>query len=154
MYDIKPVTSTKSTVCGPVSLKMLLAFYGHEADLDALITECGVGVAGCSAADVLRVGRAHGLADMATYREDAEALYRQDRPAILWWHYNHFVVYCGLDANGEPIIANPIRGRYAIDRGTFESLYSGIALINGQPSDIMPEDYFGEIEPESDYWNE
>ena len=154
MYDITPVTTAHHTACGPACLKMLLAYYGHDAELDDLIRECGMSVNGCSAKDVLRVGRAHGLADMAAYREDADALLRQDRPAIIHWRYNHFVVYCGLNDKGEPVISNPGRGQYPIDVGTFATLYTGVALVNGHPVDLLPEDYFGENEPEPNYFDE
>lgn len=132
MYDVIPVMSTKSTVCGPVSLKMLLAYYGVDVELDTLIEECGVKVDGCAASDLLRVGRAHGL-DMIAFKMDAEELLRQDRPAIIWWKFQHFMVFCGLNDAGDPVLCNPQRGRYPIDRGTFKALYSEIALFNGEP---------------------
>ena len=134
MYDITPVTSQKSVVCGPCCLKMLLAYYGTEVDLDTLITECGVTVAGCSAKDLLRVGRAHGL-DMAAFSESADDALTADRPGIVWWKYSHFVVCCGLDDEGKAVVCDPIRGRYRVTQGTFKSFYSGVALYNGQPED-------------------
>lgn len=136
MYDITPVTSDRATVCGPASLKMLLAYYGHDAELDTLITECGVSVDGCSAKDLIRVGKAHGLDNLAAYQEDAADVLAQDRPAILWWRYHHFVVYAGRNEAGEPVICNPSRGRYPIDAGTFKTLFSGVALCAGTPRDL------------------
>ena len=153
MFDVKFVSQPRMTCCGPASLKMLLGYYGHDAPIDTLIAECGVSVDGCTAADLLRVGRAHGLEAMAAYRMDASALLRQDRPAIIHWRYNHFVVFCGLDDKGEPVIANPGRGCFAIDAETFRTLYAGIALANGAPADLPPEDYFGEHTPEPDYFD-
>ena len=142
MFDVKLTTTRHATACGPACLKMLLAYYGIEAELDALIEECGVTVNGCTAGDLIRVGRAHGLAEMSSWQEGLEDVFRQDRPAIIWWQYNHFIVYCGLNDAGEPVIANPMRGRYAIDRGTFAALCSGfkpgtcVALSNGKPLDM------------------
>lgn len=142
MFDVKLVTTRHTTACGPACLKMLLGYYGIEAELDTLIEECGVTVNGCTAGDLIRVGRAHGLAEMSSWQEGLEDVFRQDRPAIIWWQYNHFIVYCGLNDAGEPVIANPMRGRYAIDRGTFAALCSGfqpgtcVALCNGKPLDI------------------
>lgn len=155
MYDIELVTTDKATVCGAASLKMLLKYYGHDVDLDTLIEACGVGVGGCTAKDLLRVGRAYGLGnDFAAWQEDAADVLRQDRPAILWWRYNHFVVYAGNNAEGEPVICNPSRGKYPIDAGTFKTLFSGVALCVGRPMDTMADDYFGENEPEPDYFDE
>ena len=149
MYDVKPVTTAHSTACGPACLAMLLRYYGQNVAIDALIQECGVGVVGCTATDLLRVGRAHGL-NLAAYRMEAEALMRQDRPAIIWWRYTHFVVFCGMDAKGEPVICNPSSGRFPVSADVFTRFFSGIALCHGRPADLMPEDYFGEHEPEPD----
>lgn len=142
MFDVELTTTRHATACGPACLKMLLAYYGIEAELDALIEECGATVNGCTARDVVRVGRAHGLEEMSSWKEDPEDVFYQDRPGIIWWHYDHFVVFCGLNDAGEPVIANPMRGRFAIDRGSFRALCSGIepgtcvALCNGKPLDI------------------
>lgn len=157
MYDVKPVTTTHQTACGPACLKMLMRYYGQDIDLDALISECGVGVAGCTAADLIRVGRAHGLNALAAYKiTTTESLLKQDRPAILWWQYTHFVVFCGLNDNGEPVICNPNSGRFPISVETLARKFAdGIAICNGRPEDLIEtEDYFGENTPEPDYFDE
>ena len=149
MYDVKPVTTAHKTACGPACLKMLLDYYGQDVALETLIQECNVGIAGCSAKDVLRVGREHGL-DMTTWKMGADDIMKQDRPAILWWRYQHFVVFCGMNDQDEPVICNPANGRYAISKETFARAFSEIVLCNGTPDDVIPEDYWGEdtISPE------
>lgn len=137
MYDVKPVTSAHTTACGPTCLKMLLDFYGHDAALEDLITECGVGIAGCTANDLKRVGNAHGL-DITQWKMDMEGVLMADRPMILWWRYQHFVVFCGLNDKGEPVICNPSSGRFPISLDTFKRAFSGIALCNGTPEDYKP----------------
>lgn len=140
MYDVTPVTSDKQHACGPTCLRMLLLYYGIDVPLDQLIEECGVGAAGCTAADVKRVGVLHGL-DVDTYSIDLDELVRQDRPAIVWWKYNHFVVFAGRDEAGRVAICNPSRGRYRMSEGTFAALASGldnhpgqcVALFAGEP---------------------
>ena len=152
MFETEFVSQRRETCCGPASLKMLLGYYGVDVAFDALIEECHVSVDGCTAGDLLRVGKAHGL-DMHAYSTSAEDVLRQDRPAILHWRGNHFLVYGGLNEQDEPVLYNPGRGVYAIDRGTFATLFSGIVLSSGRPADLPPEDYFGEHEPEPDYFN-
>ena len=137
MFDVIPVTSPRQTDCGATCLKMLLDYYGQEVPLDQLIRECNTRLIGCSAKDVLRVGKAHGM-DMICYQMDADELLKQDRPAICWWMYNHFVVCCGLDEDGKVVICNPDRGRYRVTQGTFRSFYSKVALFNGEPHDLEP----------------
>lgn len=153
MFDIPFVSQSKDTICGPASLKMLLGYYGIDVPIEILIDECHVSVDGCTAADLLRVGRAHGLTSIAAYRANAASVLRQDRPGILYWRGNHFLVYGGLNDKGEPVLYNPGRGVYPIDADTFSKLYSGIVLTNGVPADIPPEDYFGEHIPDPDYFD-
>lgn len=142
MFDVKLTTTTRSTACAPASLKMLLEYYGIEVPLDQLIEECGVSVDGCSAADVLRVGQAHGLEDFKAWQENPEDIFAQDRPGIVWWRYNHFVVFAGLNDKDEPVICNPMRGRYAIDRGSFAAICTGlqtgtaVVLCVGKPENL------------------
>jgi len=147
MFDVKLVTTTKSAACGPACLKMLLGYYGIEVDFDTLIAECGLMVNGCTAKDMLRVGRAHGMADFAAFSEAPAAVLIQDRPGIIWWNYNHWIVFCGLNDAGNVVICNPSRGRFAIDPESFCSMCAGleegtcVALCNGKPEDLpIPED--------------
>ena len=137
MYDVTLVTSKTEVDCGPACLKMLLGYYDTDVSLDELIEECHARIGGCSGKDMLRVGRAHGL-DMTAFRMDAEELIRQDRPGIVWWTYNHWVVFCGQEDNGNVVIANPGRGRYGIDAESFSKLYVGVCLFNGTP-ETLPE---------------
>lgn len=139
MYDVMPITSSKQVDCGPTSLKMLLAYYGEEVSLEDLIRECNTRFIGCTAKDVLRVGRDHGL-DMRAYQEHAEDVIHADRPAIVWWMFNHFCVCCGLNDAGRVVICNPNMGRYSMSPDTFASFYSGISLYNGEPHDLPEEE--------------
>lgn len=138
MYDVKPVTTPHQTACGPTALKMLLDYYGQDAALEDLIRECKITVTGCSAATLLRVGRAHGLEGMAAYQMDAQDALTMDRPAILWWRFVHYVVFCGLNDAGEPVICNPSSGRFPISREAFVRHFSGVALTNGKAEDYVP----------------
>lgn len=135
MFDVTPVTSPKPTDCGATCLKMLLAYYGQDVDLDELAKKCNTRVIGCTAKDINVVGREYGL-DMRAYKEDAESLMKQDRPAIIWWKYAHFVVFCGLDESGKVVICNPDIGRYRMSKETFACFFTEIALCNGEPQDL------------------
>lgn len=135
MFDVIPVTSPLPTDCGPTCLKMLLSYYGTEVDLDQLIEECRTRFVGCSAADIKRAGNAHGL-DVRVYKMDVDETIRQDRPSIVWWKFNHWVVCCGQDNDGNVVICNPDRGRYRMSQGLFKAFYSGVAIYNGDPKDL------------------
>lgn len=135
MFDVLPVTSPNPTDCGATCMKMLLAYYGVDVPPDDLIKECNTRIIGCTAKDLLRVGRAHGL-DMKAFKMDPEELVRQDRPSIIWWKYSHFVVLCGQDDEGKVVICNPDLGRYRMSFATFASFFTEICLFNGEPSDL------------------
>lgn len=137
MFDIDPVTSGKPTDCGGTCMKMLLAYYGQDVPLEQLIVECNTGITGCTGKDLLLCGRAHGL-DMKAWQCDAETVFRSDRPEIIWWMYNHWVVYGGLDEDGKVVIYNPDRGRYRVSKNTFKCFYTGVSLSNGEPQDGEP----------------
>lgn len=135
MYDVSPITSRKRSDCGSTCLQMLLAFYGVDVELDTLSEECNVNYMGCTAKDINVAGRKHGL-DMRAWKMCGDELIRQDRPAIVWWRYNHFCVFCGVDDDGKVVICNPDKGRYRLSPGTFKSFYCEIALFNGEPEDL------------------
>lgn len=138
MFDVKPITSPRPTDCGATCLKMLLDYYGQDVPLDQLIKECHTRMAGCSGKDINVAGRLHGL-DMRAYQMDAAELIRQDRPAIIWWKYNHWCVMCGMNDSGEVEVCNPDRGRFPVDAESFAAMYTGVALFNGEPEDLPPE---------------
>lgn len=64
---------------------------------------------------------------------DVEELMQQDRPAIIHWKHNHWVVFCGLNDAGIPVIINPDRGRFAVPVSSFKTFYTGVAIFNGDP---------------------
>lgn len=139
MFDVKPITSEKETDCGATCLKMLLAYYGTDVDLDQLIKECNTRLIGCTAGDVVKAGKLHDL-DMKAYKTDEDGILNVDRPAIIWWKKKHFCIFCGIDDAGRVVICNPDRGRYGMSKGLFKSWYSGVALFNGEPDDIEGEE--------------
>ena len=63
---------------------------------------------------------------------------KQDRPAIIWWKYNHFCVFVGVNDFGDAIIINPDRGRYPLKFNTFKAMYSGVSVFNGEPQETVP----------------
>ena len=134
LHDITPITSPKKNDCGPTCLAMLLAYYGKDVPLENLIEECGLTFSGCTAKDLLRVGRLHGL-DLKAYQTDVDGAASADRPSICWWRYSHFVVCCGTDEAGQVVVCDPDKGRYRMSKGIFRMFYSKIAIFAGEPAD-------------------
>lgn len=136
MFDVKPITSKSYVDCGPTCLTMLLRYYGVDADQAEITEECCVNLSGCTAADIIRVGKANGLDDMKAFSMDAEELIRQDRPAIVWYKFSHFVIMAGQDDHGNVVICQPSSGRFPLDTESFSKMYSGVAIFNGDPQDL------------------
>ena len=139
MFDVTPIPSMNRYDCGPTCLAMLLNYYSMPYDQKELIEECGCDITGCNGKDMLRVGRAHGM-DMKSYKTDVDGVVKADRPTIIWWQYDHFVVCCGEDENGQVVICNPNTGRFRISRGSFASFYTGIAFSNGELGDLLEDE--------------
>lgn len=135
MFDIKVTTTIHQTDCGPTCLKMLLDYYGIDSDMESLRSECNVSIAGCSMADLKRTGEKYGL-DIKAYLMDAEELAMQDRPAIVSWTHNHFIVFGGVDDFGKVIIVDPDRGRTRMPVYDLKKLYTGYAIFNGEPESM------------------
>lgn len=138
VFDVTPITSPKRFDCGATCLQMLLDYYGTKVDLDVLTEELNTRLVGCSAKDMLRVGRLHGL-DMKAWKETAEDVLKQDRPSVVWWKYCHWIIVCGVDDDGKVVICNPDKGRYRLSKSNFAVMYTGVCLTNGTPEDL-PED--------------
>lgn len=144
MFDVKVVTSSKEVDCAPTCLKMLLDYYGTEVDLETLIAESNLGINGMTAKETIRVGKLHGL-DLHAYDMDVDDLSTVDRPGIIWWRNCHFCIFCGADKDGRMQIINPDRGKYRLNKDTFKAFYSGVALFNGEPENVLipsDEDFF------------
>lgn len=136
MFDVKVVTSLREVDCAPTCLKMLLDYYGVDVDLDTLIAESNLNINGMSAKETVRVGKLHGL-DLKAYEMSVDELAHSDRPAIIWWRNNHFCIFCGVDKDGRMQIINPDRGKYRLNKDTFDVFYSGVALFNGEPHEMI-----------------
>lgn len=134
IFEITPVTSARPTDCGATCLKMLLSYYGQDVDLETLIRDCHTGITGCSAKNIIEAGRKHGL-DLKAWQCGPQDILDSDRPEIIWWMYNHWVLFGGVDDDGKVVIYNPDRGRYRVSRATFASFYTGVSLSNGDPRD-------------------
>lgn len=135
MFDVKSITSPKECDCGATCLQMMLDYYGTQTDLATLIEDCNTNIWGCNAKDLINAGSKHGL-DLHAYSMPTDELLAIDRPAIVWWKNNHFVIYCGQSEDGKVVIANPDKGRYGIRKGVFDAYYCEVAITNGEPDDL------------------
>lgn len=112
--------------CGAASLSMVLAYYKKYVSLEVLRIECGVSRDGTKASNILKAARKFGL-DGSGFRMEIEGLNEIEKPAILFWNFNHFVVYEGR--RGKKFVINdPAVGRRYIDPDEFSDSFTGVVL--------------------------
>ena len=112
--------------CGAAALASVLAYYKHWVPLEVLRDECGISRDGSNAKRMVVAARERG-ATAEGFHVDVESLDNHKSPLILFWDFDHFVVYEGRKGDAF-FINDPAEGRRRISRGEFSKSYTGIAL--------------------------
>ncbi|WP_398924292.1 NHLP family bacteriocin export ABC transporter peptidase/permease/ATPase subunit [Streptomyces sp. Ag109_O5-1] len=130
----------ESTECGAASLSMVLAHFGRHVPLEELRKACGVSRDGAMASALLAVARQYGLqARGANF--SAEAQHTMPAPSILFWEFNHYVVFEGFGRRrGRTVVYlnDPARGHRRLSLAEFDESFTGIALTMSPGKDFTP----------------
>lgn len=137
----------EATECGAACLGMILAYYGRYEPLETLRDLCGVSRNGSKASLILRAARQFGF-EAKGCRALTENLDELKAPLILFWNFNHFVVYEGHSRDTKFFYINdPATGPRTVPRDIFEASYTAVALsfspgpsfeTGGQPFRVWP----------------
>ena len=114
------------TECGAASLCMIMGYYGSFVPLEQMRIETGVSRDGCNANNIVKAGRKFGL-EVHGLRKDLDALFDMPTPCILWWNFDHFVVWEGRIGK-KCIINDPAVGRRKLSVADVDECYTGIVL--------------------------
>ncbi|MDN3293838.1 NHLP family bacteriocin export ABC transporter peptidase/permease/ATPase subunit [Streptomyces ficellus] len=117
--------------CGAACLAMVLAHYGKHVPLEELRIACGVSRDGSRASNVLKAARGYGLQAKGMQMEPA-ALAEVRAPAILFWEFNHYVVYDGMGrrfGRRGVHVNDPDKGRRFMSMEDFDTSFTGVALV-------------------------
>ena len=118
----------EATECGAASLGMILGYYGRYEPLEKLRGDCGVSRNGSKASLILKAARGYGL-EARGFRVLTGQLDELQTPLILFWEFEHFLVYEGHSRNGRYFYLNdPASGPRTVEREQFENSYTGVAL--------------------------
>ena len=130
----RTVLQMEAVECGAAALAMVLGHYGKHVPLEELRIACGVSRDGSRASNLLKAARSYGLKAKGM-QMDVAALTGVQGPAILFWEFNHYVVYDGTARTFGPLgrrgvhINDPAKGRRFVSMEDLDTSFTGIVLV-------------------------
>ncbi len=121
--------------CGAASLAMIFAFYKKFIPLEIMRDECGCSRDGSTATSLLKVARSHGMVATGYKEHDINNLCEYKLPIVLFWNFNHFLLYTGRKGD-KHYLNDPAFGERIVTTEEMDQSFSGVLL------EIYPDENF------------
>ena len=135
----------ENTECAAASLGIILQYYGLYVPLTELRIRCGVSRDGSDAANLVLAAESYGLKARG-FKKGINSLRELNEPAILFWEFNHFLVFEGF-SNDSVVLNDPALGPRTVSLDEFDVSYTGVVITleptsgfqqGGTPPSVWP----------------
>jgi ATP-binding cassette subfamily B protein RaxB len=133
---MRPLLQSEAAECGLATLAMIALHYGHRINLPGLRQRYPTSIKGTTLEELMAIASDLELAPRALRLEVAE-LGKLQKPAILHWDLNHFVVLESATPRHVTIL-DPARGRRRMTLAAFGRHFTGVALELTPTADFKP----------------
>jgi ABC-type bacteriocin/lantibiotic exporter with double-glycine peptidase domain len=121
------IAQTLPGECGSTCLAMLACAFGRPTDAAEVRGVAGASRFGLRAGEIVAAAQSLGFDARLVKLHEIDELRWLDRPVILHWRFNHFVVL-ERAAAGHATILDPALGRRRITRAELDASYTGVLI--------------------------
>ncbi len=120
------ILQSEAAECGLACVAMVANYYGHQLDLTTLRNRYSVSLKGTNLQQLMLLANQLALASRALKLE-VDELAKLQKPCILHWEMNHFVVLTKVGRNSVTIL-DPAIGERKVAMAEVDKAFTGVAL--------------------------
>lgn len=120
------ILQSEAPECGIACLAMIASYHGHLTDLSAMRLRLSPSLKGVTLKHIAQIAETMGLTARGV-QIPLEGLTKLQRPALLHWDMNHFVVLVAATAK-HLVVHDPARGRRKLTYAEASRHFTGVAM--------------------------